>query len=329
MKRLDITAPKQPWAPYLLALLAGALLIIPVFAGIVAVLDYRQSMAPPLLSNNPCVDRKLAFMRDHRPSNVNLLVAGSSTAMRHFNSPEAIRIDPSLRPYNAGLCAINLWKSEQVTNWLTHRLPGVRRVLLFASSLDYGDCRPSAPPSLNVAEADRFVFGDTWRLGFYLKSFNATILARNSMNERRRRTDRTWFDAVVLNRFGDAPLQPPRDRPEWYVEAKLDERCLTTLHRTARELDSRGIQLAVVESPMDPRWREEFDRSGEHTALMRRRIRDALTGTHAVLIEDHNHFSPGEFYDAVHLRASSTPRFTRSVLSQLETLDRGASRPQR
>jgi len=191
--------------------------------------------------------------------------------------------------------------------------------------LDFGDCRPDAPPSLDVTEADRFVFGDTWRLGFYLKSFNATTLLRNSMKQRRKVTDRSWFDSVVTNKFGDAPAQPARDRPEWYEQATLDNQCFTTLHRTARELDSRGIQLAVVESPMDPRWRSEFDRSGEITALMRRKIEDALNGTNAVLIEDHNHFTAANFYDAVHLRASSTPRFTRSVLSQLEALDRGRS----
>ena len=325
LERFD-TATRKPWAHYLLALVAGALLIIPAFAGFVAVLDYRGSMAPPLLSNNACVDQKLAFMRDNRPSNVNLLVVGSSAAMRHFNTPEAMRIDRALRPYNAGLCAINLWKSEQVINWLTNRLPGVQRVLLVTSSLDYGDCRPAAPPSLDVTEADSFVFGDTWRLGFYLKSFNATTLLRNSMHQRRKQTDRTWFDAVVLNKFGDAPAQPPRDRPEWYVEPKLNDQCFATLRRTARELDARGIQLAVVESPMDPRWRAEFDRSGEVTALMRRKIEDALSGTNAILIEDHNGFSAPNFYDAVHLRASATPGFTRSVISRLEAVDRVGSR---
>lgn len=316
-------AARKRWMQYLAALAAGALLIIPAFAGFMAVLDYRGAMPPPLLSNNSCVDEKLAFMRENRPSNINLLVVGSSAAMRHFNSPEAIRIDPALRPYNAGLCAINLWRSEQVIDWLTRRAPGVQRVLLVTSSLDFGDCRHDAPPSLDVTEADRFVFGDTWRLGFYLKSFNATTLLRNSLKQRRKRSDRTWFDSVVLNKFGDAPVQPLRNRPEWYVEPKFDDQCFATLRRTARELDSRGIQLAVIESPMDPRWREEFDRSGELTTLMRRRIGDSLKGTHALLIEDQNHFPAADFYDAVHLRASSTPGFTRSVLSQLEAAGRG------
>ena len=314
------TQSRNPWVRYLIALAAGTLLIIPAFAGSMAVLDYWGVMPAPLISNNLCVDEKLEFMRRNRPSGVNLLAVGSSAAMRHFNSPEAVRMDPSLRPYNAGLCAINLWKSEQIIQWLTHRSPGVRRVLLIASSLDFGDCRPEAPPSLNVAEADRFVFGDTWRLGFYLKGFNATTLLRNAINARRKRTDRSWFDSVVVNKFGDAPVQARIDRREWYVKPNLDNQCFATLRRTAKGLDSQGIQLALVESPMDPRWRQEFDRSGAFTALTRRRILEAFSGTGAVLIEDRNNFPKADFYDAVHLRASSTPRFTRSVLSQLETV---------
>jgi len=312
------TATRNRWVHYLVALAAGAFLVVPAFAGVVAVLDARGSMPPPIISNNLCADEKLAFMRKNRPSRVNLLVVGSSSALRHFNSPEAVRIDPGLRPYNAGLCAINLWQSEQVINWLTRRLPDVRQVLLVASSLEFGDCRQNARPSLDVSDADRFVFGDTSRLGSYLKSFNATTLVRNSINLRRRRTDTTWFDSVVLNRFGDAPVQPRGDRREWYLQPRLDDRCFTTLHRTARELDARGIQFALVESPMDPRWREEFDRSGTVTPITRRRIREAFSGTRAVLIEDHNGFPAAAFYDAVHMRATNTPRFTRSILAQLE-----------
>ena len=318
--------PRNAWVHYVFALVAGALLIVPAFAGVMAVLDYFGAMPPPLLSNNLCLDEKLAFMRMNRPSHIDLLVVGSSTAVRHFNSPEAVRIDPGLRPYNAGLCGINLAQSALVIDWLTHRLPHVRRVLLIVSSLELGDCRRDPRTALNVGEADRFVFGNTSRLGFYLKSFNATTLVRNAIDLRRARKDMTWFYSVVLNRFGDAPVQPPHDRREWYQKAELDDHCFIILGRTARALDARGIQLAVVESPMDPRWREEFDRSRTVTPVTRRRIREAFGGTNAVLIENRARFSSADFYDAVHLRASSTARYTRSVLSQLEALDRGTLR---
>jgi len=318
---------RDPWVRYVIALVAGAFLIIPAFAGVMVVLDRWGTMPPPLISNNLCVDEKLAFMRQHPPHEANLLVVGSSSALRHFNSPEAVRIDPELRPYNAGLCATNLWQDEQVIRWLTHRAPGIRRVLLVASSLEFGDCRPDPRPSLNFADVDRFVFGDTSRLGFYLKSFNPTTLLHNSVDMRRTRTDMTWFDSVVLNDFGDAPVQPPRERREWYLKAKLDERCFAVLRRTASALDARGVKFALVESPMNPNWREEFDRSGALTPLTRRKVWQAFSGTHAVLLEDQGGFSAADFYDAVHLRASSTPRFTRSVLSQLKVPAGGASTP--
>ena len=314
-------AARKPWARYLIALAAGALLVIPAFGGIMAMLDQFGAMPPPLISNNLCADEKLALMRKNRPSNVNFLVVGSSSAMRHFNSLEAIRIDPQVRPYNAGLCAMNLWRSEQVAKWLAYRLPGVRRVVLVASSLEFADCRPDGRPTLDVVDADRFVFGDTWRLSFYLKSFNATTLFRNTIDLRRRRTDKTWFDSVVLNKFGDAPVQPRGNRQEWYLKPKLDDQCFATLRQAARTLHARGIHFAVVESPMNPRWRGKFDPSGEITQLMRRKVRDALSGTHAVFVEDHIGFTVADFYDAVHMRGSSTPRFTRSVLLQVEALD--------
>lgn len=321
------TATRKAWLHYVIALAAGALLVIPALAGVMAVLDSLGAMPPPLISNNLCADEKLAYMRQNRPADVNLLVVGSSSAMRHFNSPEAIRFDRRLRPYNAGLCAMNLWRSEQVINWLTYRLPDVRRVFLLASSLEFGDCRPNARPTLDVSNADRFVFGDTPRISFYMRSFNATTLLRNSIDLRRRRSDRTWFDSVVLNKFGDAPVQPRGNRREWYLKAMLDEQCFATLRHIARTLDARGIAFAVVESPMNPVWKKKFDRSGDVTLLIRRRIREALSGTRAVLIEDHNGFIAADFYDAVHMRGSSTPRFTRSVLSQVETLDPATSTP--
>lgn len=325
-KRLD-TSTRKLWIHYLIALAGGALFVIPAFAVLIAVLDYLGSMPPPLISNNLCADEKLAFMRNIRPAKVNLLIVGSSSAMRHFNSPEAMRVDPRLRPFNAGLCAMNLWRTEQVTRWLIHRWPDVRRVILIASSLEWGDCRPNARPVLDVPAADRFVFGDKPRITFYMKSFNATTLLRNTIDLRRRRADQTWFDSVVLNKFGDAPVQPKGDRREWYLPPKITDQCLTTLRRTARTLNAQGIQFAVVESPMNPRWREQFDPSGTVTSLMRRRIREALGGTRAMLIEDHNGFTTADFYDAVHMRKSSTPRFTRSVLSEVDGPDRAPPQP--
>jgi hypothetical protein len=323
------TATRTFWVRYLIALVAGALLVIPAFAVLVVVLDACGAMPAPLIANDACVDEKLAFMRKNIPPEVNLLVVGSSSAMRNFNSPEAVRFDPTLRPYNAGLCALKLGQSEQVIEWLTRRLHGVRRVLLVVSLEDFGDFPRVTPLSLNVTKADRFVFGDTSRLSFYLQSFNATTLLRNATDVRWKRTDMTRFGSVVFNKFGDAPIQPPRDRRDWYLKFELDNRAFMALGRTARAMDARGVQLAVVESPMDPRWQQEFDRSGALTSLGRRKIREAISGTDAVFLEDRSGLSAADFYDAVHIRASSTPRFTRSVLSQLESSSSEAVRSAR
>jgi hypothetical protein len=198
-------------------------------------------------------------------------------------------------------------------------------VLLVVSSVEFGDCREGAGSWFNVDEADAFVFGDTSRLSFYLKFFNVTSLARNAVGLPRRRTDRTAEDSFVLNQFGDAPVNLTGDLRQFYLKPALDKRCFAALRRTARSLDARGIQLALVESPMNPKWRKEFDPSGELTPLTRRKVREAFTGTNAVLIEDRTGFSSADFYDAVHVTASSTPRFTRSVLAQLAELERSGS----
>src|SRR4029079_14423326 len=88
------TATRTFWVRYLIALVAGALLVIPAFAVLVVVLDACGAMPAPLIATNRCVDEKLALMRRNRPSGINLLVIGSSSALRNFNSPEAIRIHP-------------------------------------------------------------------------------------------------------------------------------------------------------------------------------------------------------------------------------------------
>lgn len=298
---------------YLLGLLLGGVLASLLLLGLFAVLSHRGILAPPQLSNNLCLDEKLTFMRDHPPANPNLLVVGSSVAWRHFNSPEAVRLDPSLRPYNAGLCGTNIAQTERVTTWLMGRFPSTKKVVLIASPIDFANCSDDAPSTFDVEVADRFVFERAEPYGFYLRYFDPGTLLFNSIGLRGKRTDPTSFESLVINAYGDGPLEPPQARELLYGAASFDPACFTALRRTAQEV-GRRVPLTVALTPLHPLWSERFDPDGASKRKLEQGTRAALAGTGARLLTGPA-FPEEAFFDAIHLRWSRTPGFTRFLLS--------------
>ncbi len=301
---------------YLAAVVLGALLTLAALAGIVAVLSSRGTLPPPQLSNSLCLDEKLAFMRDHPPRDPNLLVVGSSVAWRHFNSPEALRADPRVRPYNAGLCGIDVAQSASVTRWLLERLPSVDQIVLIASPVDFESCASAADSRFDVEVADRYIFRGARPLDLYLEYFDPVTLLKNAVGLRHKRTDLTSFESLVINEWGDGPLEPTKARDLLYGRPLFDRSCFGALRTMAVELNRAQIPFRLALTPLNPAWTARYDRQGRIAARWRELAAAALAGTSGTLVVPACEYPEDAFFDAIHLRWSSTPHFTRSVLEQ-------------
>jgi hypothetical protein len=303
---------------YVLATVIGALATLGLMVGAMAALDAKGALPPPQFSNSLCMDEKLNAMREDPPSDVDLLVVGSSVAWRHFNSPAAIAQRPSLKPYNAGFCGARIDQTEQVVTWLTTRLPDARHVLLIASPIDFEGCSESGASEFNVKDADSFVFGGAWPPYYYARYFDPVTLARNAPKVRWLRRDQTAFNSLVQNRFGDGPIDPPRSRGLFYkLPSTPDASCFASLTRIARRLRQDGKTLDVVMTPLHPDW-VGHDPARAHTiAALEARARAALEGVGGHVLAVPHHPDRSAFFDAIHLRSTHTGDLTRKLISEV------------
>ncbi|WP_299360474.1 hypothetical protein [uncultured Paracoccus sp.] len=299
---------------YVLALVAGALLVLAGLGTTLAVLSARGTLPPPQFSNSLCMDEKLRAMRDSPPQDPDLLVVGSSVAWRHFNSPAAAAAQPGLRPYNAGLCGASIAQTEVVVDWLADRLSSVERILLIASPRDFENCGGDQPSRFDVAAVDRYVFQGAWPLRYYLRYFDPPTFARNVRAVRENRGNLQTFDALVFNEFGDGPIEPPQDRGLLYGDVTIDPVCYSALRRIAVGLDERDVQFDVAMTPLHPEWLRTFDGDGKTTGAIDSGIREASAGTGASLLRADPQLGPAAFFDAIHIRWSQTDEFTRALL---------------
>lgn len=123
-----------------------------------------------------------------------------------------------------------------------------------------------------------------------------------------------------INEFGDGPIEPP-SRGNFYGDATLSPACFASLRRIALSSKARDIDLAVAMTPLSPDWKRQHDSGGRITQLMQDGLEDALRGTGASLVRSVPRFERNAFFDAIHIRWSSTPEFTKTLLEHLR--DRG------
>lgn len=307
-------APRRYMRRYLLAMLAGGIMTALSMAAIAAFLYSRNALPPPQLSNSICIDEKLRMMRERPPQSPNLLVIGSSVAWRHFNSPAAMATDASIRPYNAGLCGQSVAQTAETAQWLLGRLPSVEHVMLLASPVDFQDCSAEAS-KLNYGDADGYVFGDkpAWR--YYLRYFDPVTFLRNAQGLAARRSDPNHFEALVIDRFGDGPMEPRQTRGLHYRELKaFDRKCLSSLSYLAQLTKERDMAMDVVLTPVSPEWIRTYDPEGRVLGRLHDAVGKTAKKSGLRFVDMRDAFKDQNFVDAIHLRQSVTAEFTRAIL---------------
>lgn len=309
------TEPQLSMRSYVGAMLAGAVLMLTLMGGTMALLYSRNALPPPQFSNNLCLDEKLRFMKDNPPRSANLLVVGSSVAWRHFNSRAAMEASPGLRPYNAGLCGQDIAQTAEVTQWLLARAPSIRRVILIASPLDFEDCSAEAISRWNIADVDAYVFGGrpAWR--YYMRYFDPVAFLQNAQGLSRRRSEVQQFNALKIDEFGDGPVNPVESRGLLYGQiTSFDQRCFTALSTMAGRMKSSGAKLTVVLNPVHPQWMATYDSNGRTMSRLHKAIAASTEAGTVRFLDKHRTVEARNFFDAIHLRWPATAKFTESIL---------------
>jgi len=315
--RTDERAPPRSMLVYLAGLVVGAALLVSSYCFLLVGLGAAGALPPPAFSNNSCADEKLRFLRDNRADDADLLVLGSSVAWRHFDGAAAEGI--ALRSRNIAFCLHNVKQTKAVAEWLLPRMPAARTVILIASPLDYRGCAAKPDPQFSVRDASAYVFDDVNPLLYYFRYFDPFTLLKNAASFTRDRADSRQWGTLVMDRFGDAPMDPPGER-RYDLGAEVGDgpeaACLSALQSLAIDIRKSGRRLIVVDTPIAPRWKARFDPDGSALRDFSERIDLALAATGAERWNGDAAFAPGagSFFDAIHLRWPAAQAFTRTLV---------------
>ena len=303
-------------AGYLVAVLAGALAALGVLFGVLLGLDKTGNLPPPAIANNICIDEKLAFLRQFPPQQPNLLVVGSSVAWRHFDSEAVAAEALDIRPLNGAFCGLRANQTAFVANWLLHRLPTVREVVMIASPQDFETCTSFPSAAFDREDADRFVFEDAWKWEYYLRYFDPASLLRNA-----RRIKEMRRQELLFTRYGDGPLVPrvEGNSLDYGEVRRLDGSCFTALRSMALKMLGENRRLLVVTTPLNPRWKAIYDPDANIRTKLETGILASLADTGAKHWNGDAEMKMelAAFTDAIHLRWSAVREFSHAMLREL------------
>jgi hypothetical protein len=312
------TAKKAKELSYVVSIAVGAIGSLGVLFAMLLLLQEVKRLPAPAISNNLCIDEKLAFMRERQFRSPNLMVLGSSVGWRSIDGGTLASILEGVKPVNGAFCGLRMHQIEFVGEWLLDRMPSIQTVLLVTSPFDFVGCKINPARVFDRQAADDFVFERHWKWTFYLRYFDPVSTVRNvahiaSMHNAHAR------DPIVFNDFGDGPIDASKPTLVYGSLPELDSSCFAALRRLATDLSGEGRRLAVVATPRHPEWTARFDGDGKTMEGFRTAVTAALEGTDAIYWDGGkgSPMPPAAFADALHIRWSAACAFTRTVAFEL------------
>jgi hypothetical protein len=324
----DIVSPRTSLAgsagAYIRWFLGGMIATLAALAALYGGIAQTEYLPPPPLSNNLCVDEKLAFLRDHPPKEPDFLVAGSSIAWRNIDSSVLARTMPGSRPVNGAFCGMQIHQAAMAADWLIEQWPSIDEVLMVTGPQDFISC-PDSAIVFDLEDASRFVFEREATWSFYLRYFDPVSFVRNAVLRADKPNDQlTQARATALTAYGDGPLQSRGGRLGFGHLPRLDQRCFDALQSFAQQLSREKRELMVVATPLNPRWKAIYDAAGTGRNGFARDVSKALAGTGAKYwnADEAGAVSfPEAFYDAIHMRWFSANKFTEQILREIHRRD--------
>jgi hypothetical protein len=319
--RNDLARPKAGVA-YIVAMVAGAAGSLSLLLAVLLVAQKTGHLPPPAISNNICIDEKLAFMRERPVRSPNLMVLGSSVAWRSVDGGVLSQVVNGAKPFNGAFCGLRMHQTELVGNWLLNRMPSVQTVAIVASPFDFIGCKVNPTRLFDQQAADDLVFANKWKWALYLRYFDPVSMIHNAFKVAQMRRGSS-LDKLVFTESGDGPLDTSESKPTLVYGAlppSLDSECFGSLRQFAQLLAAEHRRLAVIATPVHPAWKANFDNDGKVFEAFGSEVRTALAGTGAVYWdgEAKSPMPTEAFTDAIHMRWSAVGEFTRTFGSALE-----------
>ena len=318
---------------FLIGLLAGAVGVILCLALLFVGLDAMGARKAPPFANRMSFDEKLRVMRERPPGELKVLFVGSSTTL-HGLDGEVLRAELRLEGdlLNLGVQDLRINQIKYLADVFLARYPHVDHVVTVSTLLDVKNCGSVAGEFFNPIDVINYISGTVPALYYYFRYLDLQgLLKRASEIEHLRNTIHD-LESVSFDAYGSLLLEVPRegviDRV-WYGDPiTLDPPCYQSLHALAASLRERGIAFTFVIAPMRPGYLSGRDPDGALLAAHRARLRQALDGTGAVVIDAHAALAMPEeaFFDAYHLKRDRARTLTRFVGEQMSIL---AARPDR
>lgn len=305
---------------YIIAILGGLITALAAFCAMYGALYVTGYLPPPPLSNNVCTDEKLVFFRNNPPQDPNFLIVGSSVAWRNIDSAVIAREIPGARPVNGGFCGMQVHQSAFIADWMLDRWPAIEQVLLVVSPMDFTACKGTGQV-FNPADAEKFVFEGAAMWSFYLRYFDPVSLNRNITRQiRDREQDRILKIDRRFTKYGDGPLDTNENRGLFYGPMpESDPACFEALRALATKITDGGRPLMIVETPIHPRWKTQYDAEGIFTTAFAEQLAAAVAGTDARLwnADAAEIVDTPAFTDAIHIRWSAATTLTSAIVEKL------------
>jgi len=304
---------------YLATLGGVAIVFLTAFWFVLAALNGMGLLPPPQLSNNLCIDEKLAYLRAHPIEQPTILTVGSSVAWRSIDSGVVRETsDGQSVPLNGAFCGLKMNQTEFAAGYLLGHYPSVQSVVLIISPLDLSECSTTNAQVFDPNDINGFVFRHDTVFAFYLKYFDPLTLAKNVLILRSMRDGALPLDSMLIDQYGDGPLQTDATREDLVYGAlpAADQACLSSLSKLAADIKAQDRRLIVVSMPMSPVWKARYDASGAFIHDMTRDIQRAVAGTGAMFWDANRDFQmdPSDFTDAIHIRWSAAKVFSRALV---------------
>jgi hypothetical protein len=311
-----------PGARFLLGCSAGMLSLILVVALLLLGLDLSGRLSAPAFANRLSFDEKLRHLRAHPPQDVEVLLIGSSTTLHGIDGGvlrERLGIGGEV--VNLGVQGLRLHQSRWLAEAFLPRWRGITHVMMVSTLSEYAGCEEGG--RFFRAEHVLAYLGGRPELLYHFRYLNLAAVLRRAPHIPQLRRTRAELDAISFAPDGSLPLEVPRERVServWQGEPiSLDASCYRALRQMALDLQRQGKRFALVVAPLRPGFLARRDPEGLWLAEHLRRLRAALDGTGASLIDAHAALDLPEevFFDAYHVNGGMAPVLTRLVGDRL------------
>lgn len=311
---------------FLIGLVTGAAGLTLALALLFVGLDAAGALKAPPFANRLSFDEKLRILRTEPPHDVEVLFAGSSTTL-HGLDGGLLRAELGLdgEVLNLGVQDLRVNQIEFLVDVFVARFPSVDHVVMVSTLLDYKDCGSVDAEFFNPDDVLNYLSGTLPEIYYYFRYLDLKGVLQQASKIQELRNTREDLESVSFDDHGSLLLEVPRERVVdrvWFGDPiTLDPPCYPSLRALAEMLRAQDIAFTFVIAPMRPGYLSGRDPDGSLLVEHRAKVRLALAGTGASVIDAHAALDLPEdaFFDAYHLNRDKARKLTRYIGEQITT----------